>query len=128
MNNWIKLSDYQGKVLVLLFWNSNVPDAEHMLQISKGLKEKYQNRDFALIGVNSDPREKLRAMQADGTVNWTNFSDPENKLANEYRVGTWPLAYVLDGERKIQFVGSPGSFIDLSVEALLSDKEKAAGN
>ncbi|MBK1882575.1 TlpA family protein disulfide reductase [Luteolibacter pohnpeiensis] len=117
----ITLSSQEGKVVVLLFWNSGVIDAQHMIEICSGMAQKYKNRPFALIGVNSDPLQKLRSMEADGTVNWRNFSDPQNQLANEYRVGTMPVAYVLDGKRTIQFVGLPGSFVDLSVEALLSE-------
>jgi hypothetical protein len=76
--------------------------------------------------VNNDPAAKLRSLQADNTVTWANFSDPENKLAKEYRVGSWPLAYVLDGERKIHYAGAPGSFVELTAEALLAEAKPAA--
>ncbi len=64
-------------------------------------------------------------MEADGTVTWPNLSDPANKLAAEYRVGSWPLVYVLDGERKIHYSGAPGSFAELTAEALLSEVKPA---
>jgi hypothetical protein len=44
----------------------------------------------------------------------------------EYRVGSWPLAYVLDGERKIHYAGAPGSFVELTAEALLAEAKPAA--
>ena len=74
-----------------------------------------------IIGVNNDPLEKLRALEADGTVPWKNLSDPSDKLAGDYRVGSRPLVYVLDGDRKIHYAGAPGSFADLTAEALLSE-------
>ncbi len=122
----MKLSDHQGKVIVLVFWNSGIADAERFLEISAKLDTKFKGRPFALIGVNNDPVDKLRSMQADGTVSWPNFSDPENRLASEYRVGSWPVAYVLDGERKIHYAGSPGSFVELTAEALLSETKAPA--
>jgi hypothetical protein len=64
-------------------------------------------------------------MEADGTVNWRNLSDPSRKLAGEYRVGSWPLAYVLDGERKIHYAGPQGSFVELTADALLTDSAPA---
>ncbi len=117
----LSLAANKGKVVVLLFWNSNVPDAHHVVEITTAMEKKYKGRPLAIIGVNNDSVDKLRALQADGTVPWTNFSDPENQLAKEYRVGTWPLVYVLDGERKIHYAGAPGSFAELTAEALLSE-------
>lgn len=115
----VSLSANQGKVIMLLFWNSNVADAKRVVEITTAMDKKFSGRQFVVIGVNNDPAEKLRALQADGTVPWTNLSDPDNKLANEYRVGVWPLVYVLDGERKIHYAGAPGSFAELTAEALL---------
>ncbi len=117
----LSLAANKGKVIVLLFWNSNVPDAQRVVEITTAMEKKFKGRPFAIIGVNNDPVDKLRTLQADGTVPWTNFSDPENQLAKEYRVGTWPLVYVLDGERKIHYAGAPGSFTELTAEALLSE-------
>lgn len=118
----LSLSSNKGKVIVLLFWNSNVPDAKRLVEITSALDAKYKGKGLAVLGVNNDSLEKLRALQADGSVPFTNFSDPDNKLATEYRVGTWPLVYVLDGERKIQYAGAPGSFAEITAEALLKKK------
>lgn len=120
-NRPLSLAANKGKVIVLLFWNSNVPDAKRVVEITNAMEAKFKGRPLAIIGVNNDTVEKLRALQADGTVPWTNFSDPEDKLAREYRVGSRPLVYVLDGERKIHYAGAPGSFAELTAEALLGE-------
>jgi peroxiredoxin len=122
----LSLADQKGKVVVLLFWNSSLPDTARLLQLSASMEEKFKGKPFVLIGVNNDPVEKLRAMQADGSVKWPNFSDPENKLSTEYRVGSWPLAYVLDGERKVHYAGAPGSFVELTADALLQQAATGA--
>ena len=121
----LSLEANKGKVIVLLFWNSNVPDAQRVVAITTAMQTEFKDRPLAIIGVNNDPVEKLRTLQADGTVPWTNFSDPDNQLAKEYRVGSWPLVYVLDGERKIHYAGAPGSFAELTVEALLAGAKPA---
>ena len=121
----LKLSDHKGKVIVLLFWGSTIQDAAKVVSITAEMAKKFHDRPFVVIGVNHDPLEKLRALEADGTVTWPNLSDPANKLAAEYRVGSWPLVYVLDGERKIHYSGSPGSFAELTAEALLSEAKPA---
>ncbi len=120
-NRPLSLAANKGKVILLLFWNSNVPDAKRVVEITTAMEAKFKGRPLAVIGVNNDTVEKLRALQADGTVPWTNFSDPEDKLARDYRVGSKPLVYVLDGERKIHYAGAPGSFAELTAEALLGE-------
>ena len=70
---------------------------------------------------NYDPLAKLRTLEADQVTNWKNFSDPEMKLAREYRINTLPQVLILDGERKIQYFGDPGSFAEITAEALLSE-------
>jgi peroxiredoxin len=121
----LSLASYQGKVIVLLFWNSNVPDALRVVEITTALAERYKDKPFAVVGVNNDTTAKLRSLQADGTVPWVNFSDPDNKLSHEFRVGTWPLVYVLDGDRKVQYAGAPGSFVEFTAQALLDAKKTA---
>jgi peroxiredoxin len=120
-NRPLSLSAHKGKVIVLLFWNSNVQDAARVVEITRKLQDKFKGRPLAVLGVNSDPLSELRALQAEGIVTWPNFSDPQNKLAKDYRVGSWPLVYVLDGERKIHYAGAPGSFAELTAEALVGE-------
>lgn len=119
-----KLSDYSGKVVVLLFWSSSLPEADHVIQITSEMQRKFDGKPFAVIGVDNDPMAKLRELEGSGAVNWRNFSDPVKKLAEEYRIGSWPLAYVLDGERKIHYSGPLGSFAELTASALLAESAK----
>jgi peroxiredoxin len=118
----LTMEAHMGKVVILLFWNSDVSDAQRVVEITTSMVAKYKGRPLAVVGVNNDPLDKLRSLQADSTVAWTNFSDPENKLAHDYRVGSWPLVYVLDAEHKIQYIGAPGSFVELTVDALLEQR------
>jgi peroxiredoxin len=125
-NRPLSLESNKGKVIVLLFWNSNMQDAKRVIEITNNLVSKFRGRPLAVIGVNNDPETKLRAMEADDTVTWPSFSDPDNKLAKEYRIGLWPVAFVLDGERKIHYAGAPGSFVELTAEALLAEVKSTA--
>jgi peroxiredoxin len=120
-NRPLSLSAHQGKIIVLLFWNSNVPDAKRVVEITTAMATKFAGKPLVVLGVNNDTTEKLRALIADNTVPWPNFSDPQNLLATQYRIGTWPLVYVLDGQRKIHYAGAPGSFAELTASALLSE-------
>jgi peroxiredoxin len=120
----MKLSDYQGKVVILLFWRAEEGSTEQLVELGRGLRERFAGKPFEVVGVNRDPVASLRGLQADGQIAWPNFSDPENRLGAQYRVGTWPLAYVLDGQRTIHYVGPVGSFVELTAAALLDPVKK----
>jgi peroxiredoxin len=118
----MRLSSFAGKTVVLLFWRSEEIGTEELCDLVKSMRERLAGQPFEIVGVNRDPRETLWNLQKSGLVNWPNFSDPDGKLTAEFRVGTWPLAYVLDGSRKIHYVGPMGSFVELTAAAVMSEK------
>lgn len=121
----LKLSDHAGNIVVLVFWSSTMNEADHAIRIMNEMHGRFRSRPVAVLGVNHDALDKLRDLEGSSAVAWRSFSDPENQLARAYRVGMWPLVYVLDGERQIQYAGAPGSFVELTVEALLSESPAA---
>jgi peroxiredoxin len=121
----LKLSGEAGRIVMLLFWNSAMNELDHTIAMTNTIRQRFEGRPVTVLGVNLDPLEKLRALEADQTVTWRNFSDPKGELAKAYRVNSLPLVYVLDGERRIHFSGTPGSFAELTMEALLSEIKPA---
>lgn len=119
----MSLSSFEGKVVVLVFWNSSIEGADAVIDWVKALKadERFKGKEFEVVGVNSDPLPVLRKLQSEGRVDWPNFSDPSNELGKIYRVGAWPLTYVLGPDRKIHFVGSTGTFAELTAAAVLDE-------
>ncbi len=119
----MKLSDYEGKVVMLVFWNSKMGGEGALLKWVSALRrdERFKDKPFEVVGVNSDPRSRLREMQAEGQVDWPNFSDPANDLGKVYRVGNWPLAYVLGPDRKIHYIGAVGTFAEVTADAVLNE-------
>jgi peroxiredoxin len=120
-NRPLKLSDEAGRIVMLFFWNSAMNELDHVIAMTHKIRQRFEGRPVTVLGVNLDPLEKLRALEGDQTVTWRNISDPAGKLASAYRVNSLPLVYVLDGERRIHFSGTPGSFAELTMEALLSE-------
>jgi peroxiredoxin len=116
-----KLSDHAGKVVVLLFWNTAINDYERVLEIHRNLVAKMAGKPFVLMGVSNDSLASLRSLQAAGTITWKNFADAKGDLAKQFRVPTVPYCYVLDHQRKIQYFGSPGSFVELTADALVAE-------
>jgi peroxiredoxin len=122
-NRPLSLDANKGKIVILLFWNSNMEDFKQVTDITNNLVAKFRGRPVIVLGINNDPVTSLRALEANDAVTWQNFSDPENKLAVEYRISAWPNVFVLDGQRKIHYSGAPGSFAELTADALLSESK-----
>lgn len=116
----MKLSDFAGKVVMLVFWSSGDPDSERLVGMANDWTRKFTDRGVAVVGVNHDALDQLRNLEASDQVLFRNFSDPSRSLAKPYRVGTWPLVYVLGKDRSIGYAGAPGSFAELSAEGMLA--------
>lgn len=114
-----KLSAYKGKVVMLLFWAETMHDPEKFIEISRALKSKYNPTQLEILGVFHGATASLRALHAENIVNWTNLTDVDGKLSQTYRISAHPMACVLDQKGAIQFIGSPGSFAELTADALL---------
>src|SRR5688572_12569567 len=50
----VKLSDYRGKVVVVVFWASWCGPCLKMIPHEKELATRFHDRPFAMIGVNND--------------------------------------------------------------------------
>jgi peroxiredoxin len=122
-NRPLSLEANKGKIIILLFWNSNMQDFKQVTDITNNLVAKFRDRPLVVLGVNSDPTATLRSLESNDTVTWQSFSDPENKLAKDFRISNWPTVIVLDGQRKIHYSGAPGSFAELTADALLSESK-----
>ena len=103
-------------VMVGVVW---AEEAGRLVEMANEWTSKFADRPLVVIGVNHDDRKTLRELE-ENQVLFRNFSDPGKDLAREYRVGTWPLVYVLGKDRVIGYSGAPGSFAELSAEAMLA--------
>lgn len=119
----MKLSGYDGKVRLLIFWESVGSDDNGLFDWVGALRrdERFAGKQFEVIGVHTGPNSDLRKLQRDGVVDWPNFSDPSGELAKVYRIGFRPTAYVLGADRTIHFIGATGTFAELTAAAILSE-------
>ncbi|BDS08590.1 hypothetical protein NT6N_36300 [Oceaniferula spumae] len=118
-NRPMNLKDFRGKVVMLVFWSSWDLEAARVLETLRKSVESKAGKPFAVVGVNRDTLVNLRALEADRIVTWKNFSDPEQKIAKDYRLASWPYCLVLDKNGVIAYRGAPGSFADAVANNLL---------
>ncbi|MCK5941008.1 MAG: TlpA family protein disulfide reductase [Planctomycetes bacterium] len=77
-----------------------------MIPHERSLVEKWKNRPFALIGVNSDNTGTEKGMalykekQKEMGVTWRSFRDEHSdpRISEDWRVRGWPTLYYIDHE------------------------------
>jgi peroxiredoxin len=127
-----KLSDYRGKVVVLMFTGDWCGICRAQYPYERELLERYKDAPFALVAVDSSAsaaaakdalaRENLayRAWWDGGGARHT-----EGPIATEWNVIGWPTVYVLDGDGRIRFVDVRKNTLLTAVHALMNEPVSA---
>jgi len=116
----IRLSELRGKTVVLLFWDAKSPETDKFIGLTNQMAVKYADKPVAILGVTPESLARIRELQADGSIRWNNIIDLADKLAKEYRIAARPAVLVIGPDGKIEYTGLPGSFAELTVDALLA--------
>lgn len=119
----VRLSDLKGKIVILLFWDATSADTDKIIGLTNQLAVKYDGQPVAILGVTPESLDRIRALQADGSIKWNNIIDPTDKIAGEYKIASRPAVLILDDKGMIEYTGLPGSFVELTVDALLAGDE-----
>ena len=93
----------------------------------RSLVKKMENKPFALLGINSDPRERLREVMKKENITWRSWwdgGDTSGPIARAWNVSSWPTTYVLDHKGVIRFKNVRGEAMDTAVEQLVEELEK----
>ncbi len=88
----------------------------------RSLVAKMKGKPFALIGVNSDSKEKVQAALKRENITWRSFwdgGDTSGPIATQYGVRSWPTIYVLDHKGIIRYKGVRGDKMDAAVDELI---------
>jgi thiol-disulfide isomerase/thioredoxin len=95
----MRLSDYRGKVVMLVFWGNWCPPCRGMFPQENALVEQLKDRAFALVDINSDSdREKLKAAIAENGItgrSWWDGGKTGGPIATRWNIHTWPSVFVL---------------------------------
>ena len=90
----------------------------------RSLVARMKDQPFALIGVNSDPKDKVLAALKRENITWRSFWDGGSTggpIAKQFDVHSWPTIYVLDAKGVIRFKNVREHEMDKAVDALLKE-------
>jgi peroxiredoxin len=120
----LKLSDYRGKVVVLVFWGEWCAACRAMYPQERSLVKRLENKPFALIGINSDADpESLKKHLRTEQITWRSWCDGgrQGPIATSWNVWAWPTVYVLDHKGIIRDKWARGYALEATVDKLLNE-------
>jgi hypothetical protein len=92
----------------------------------RSLVERYRNRPFALLGVNSDSdRNRLKQAVAREGICWRSWwaGGIDGAIPQLYQVRRWPSLYLIDGRGTIRYAQIQGPALDAAIELLVREAE-----
>ena len=124
----LKLSDYRGKVVALVFWGSWCSPCMAQVPHERDLAARLKGQPFALLGVDcEDSRETARGVMARERMTWPNWFDGpqgEGPIARRYHIRGYPSVFLIDAKGVIR--ARVGTFDQ--VDKLLEEiKQPASG-
>jgi len=93
-----------------------------MLPHERSLVKDFGDK-FAIVGINSDSKEKLKQLVANGTTTWRNFTDQQKgyKISYKWGVQWWPTIYLLDKKGVTRHSRLHFDKVDKAVKELLAE-------
>jgi thiol-disulfide isomerase/thioredoxin len=121
----LKLSNYRGKVVLLVFWGSWCSPCLALVPHERELAERYKGHPFTLLGVDcKDTREIARNTIQKEKITWPNWHDGDEAggpIATLYNVRSYPSMLVLDARGIIRSRGPV--VVDALIETLVKEAE-----
>ena len=93
----------------------------------RSLVKRLEGKPFALLGINSDPKNRLRQAMKKENITWRSWWDggnPGGPIATAWNVKGWPTTYVLDAKGVIRYRDVREEQMDKAVDALLKEMGK----
>jgi peroxiredoxin len=108
----VKLADFQGKNVVLIFMATRCPYSNAFNGVMSKLATEYSSKGITFLGINSNKNESVEEVAQHARekgLNFTILKDPDNKIADQYGASVTPEAYLVDKSGTIRYHGALGS-------------------
>jgi thiol-disulfide isomerase/thioredoxin len=106
----VRLESLRGRVVLLNFWTVNCLACRNLIPILNRWQKSYAEHGFQVVGIHTpqtDEERKLsRLLEAlkDIAPAYPVLADQGRRLAQAYRLPTWPSLYLLDRQGRIRAV------------------------
>lgn len=90
----------------------------------RSLVKRLEGKPFTILGVNSDPKDRLRQALKKENITWRSWwdgGDTSGPIATKWNVQGWPTIYVVDHKGVIRYRDVREKQMDDAVEVLLKE-------
>ena len=93
----------------------------------RSLVKRLEGKPFVLLGVNSDPKDRLRKAVKQENLTWRSWWDGGSTggpIASQWGIRGWPTLFLIDhkGVIRRKYVGSPGEeALNKEIDKLVRD-------
>ena len=90
----------------------------------RSLVKKLEGKPFALLGINSDAKERVHRALAKENITWRSWWDGGSTggpIAKAWGVRSWPTVYILDHTGMIRYKDLPEETMEKAIEKLLNE-------
>jgi thiol-disulfide isomerase/thioredoxin len=119
----LKLSDYRGKVVMLVFWGSWCGPCMAQVPIERELVERFKGQPFALLGIDCEAdRNTGREVMARERMTWPSWFDGTQgtgPIVSRYHIRGYPSVFVIDAKGVIR--SRAGAGYEAVIERLLNE-------
>jgi hypothetical protein len=95
----------------------------------RSLVKKFEGMPFALVGVNSDSRDKAKEVIASEKMTWRSFWDGgsmHGPIQSRWNLNAWPTMYLIDHKGLIVERVLPDKKTDELIERKVKEAEAAS--
>lgn len=97
-----------------------------MYERERSLVQKYENRPFVLIGVNSDEPSQLKGIISSSNLTWDSWADgPRGPIASQWDVHSYPTIVLIDHKGVIRDKNLRDESLELAIDQLVLEAEKS---
>jgi thiol-disulfide isomerase/thioredoxin len=124
----LKLSEYRGKIVVVVFWGSWCGPCMAAVPHERELVDRYKGQPFALLGVDcEDNKDAARGVMERERMTWPNWFDGApgaGPIAKRYHIRGYPRAFVIDARGVIRARGVSSVGLEEEVDKLLAEMKR----
>lgn len=120
----MQLSDFRGKVVLLVFWGHWSRGSQLMYPQLRSLTKKLDGKPFQIVGVNTDTSQRrIASTMKHLKLDWQNFWQMGNKgkHTTEWQVNSWPSLFVIDQDGIIRHKNITGKKLDEALTKMMSE-------
>jgi thiol-disulfide isomerase/thioredoxin len=119
-----KLSDYRGKVVLLMFTSSSCAPCVAMYPMLRSLAVRMKDEPFAMLSVYADPDvASLRKKIEDREITWRCWCDGgvDGPIGERWNVMSYPTIILLDSAGMIRYKFSGGGGMEAAIDSLVKE-------